>query len=73
MKHKLVVQDLQKYGIQIAIENGSILAYAPTLELAKQEATKVLGDLQLKLLALKIECEVCRPNGRGVRRNGYGA
>jgi len=54
MKHKLVVQDLQKYGIQIAIENGSILAYAPTLELAKQEAAKVLGDLQLELLTLEV-------------------
>jgi hypothetical protein len=29
---------------------------------AKQEATKVLGDLQLKLLTLEVECEVCRPN-----------
>ena len=54
MKHKLVAQDLQKYGIQIAIENGSILAYAPTLELAKQEAIKVLSDLQLKLLTLEV-------------------
>jgi hypothetical protein len=54
---KLIAENMGKDGFRICIENGSILAYAPTLELAKQEAAKVLGDLQLELLTLEVNKE----------------
>ena len=50
------------YGDDIAIVLDAIdsddyitICREPTFELAKQEAIKVLGDLQLKLLTLEVE------------------
>ena len=41
-------------GITIFLDRV-VIAQAPTLELAKQEATIIFGNLQLRLLTLEVE------------------
>jgi hypothetical protein len=59
---KLVVSNDGIYGVTIYIDDNNfayaLLAQAPTLERAKQEAINTLGDLQKKVSVLEVESDV---------------